>query len=49
MVLLYRLQLNHVKAEHQDELDSMRLDLEDEANSRSSLDERLADLRTEVL
>lgn len=29
-------------------MDNMRLDLEDEANSRSTLDQRLAELRSEV-
>lgn len=41
-------ELNQLKSEHQDELDSMRLDLEDEANSRSSMDRRLSDLRTQL-
>uniref|UniRef100_A0A2L2YMU4 Coiled-coil domain-containing protein 102A n=1 Tax=Parasteatoda tepidariorum TaxID=114398 RepID=A0A2L2YMU4_PARTP len=41
-------ELNQIKAEHQDELDNMRLDLEDEANNRSTLDQRLAELRSEL-
>lgn len=41
-------ELNQVKAEHQDELDSIRLDLEDEANNRTTLDQRLSELRAEL-
>ncbi|GFT70734.1 coiled-coil domain-containing protein 102B [Nephila pilipes] len=41
-------ELSQIKAEHQDEIDNMRLDLEDEANSRSNLDQRVAELRTEL-
>ncbi|GFY38539.1 coiled-coil domain-containing protein 102B [Trichonephila inaurata madagascariensis] len=41
-------ELSQIKAEHQDEIDNMRLDLEDEANSRSNLDQRVAELRSEL-
>ncbi|XP_035217089.1 coiled-coil domain-containing protein 102A-like isoform X3 [Stegodyphus dumicola] len=41
-------ELSQIKAEHQDEIDNMRLDLEDEANNRTTLDQRLAELRTEL-
>ncbi|XP_067135719.1 coiled-coil domain-containing protein 102A-like isoform X4 [Centruroides vittatus] len=42
-------ELNQMKAEHQDEIDSIRLDLEDEANNRTTLDQRLSELRAEEL
>ncbi|CAL1293704.1 unnamed protein product [Larinioides sclopetarius] len=42
-------ELSQIKAEHQDEIDNMRLDLEDEANNRSNLDQRVAELRSEEL
>lgn len=41
-------ELSQLKAEHQDEIDSIRLDLEDEANNRSSMDRRLGDLRAQL-
>ncbi|KAF8768201.1 coiled-coil domain-containing protein 102A-like isoform X1 [Argiope bruennichi] len=41
-------ELSQIKAEHQDEIDNMRLDLEDEANNRSNLDQRVAELRSEL-
>ncbi|XP_023216755.1 coiled-coil domain-containing protein 102A-like isoform X1 [Centruroides sculpturatus] len=41
-------ELNQMKAEHQDEIDSIRLDLEDEANNRTTLDQRLSELRAEL-
>ncbi|KAG8195724.1 hypothetical protein JTE90_002986 [Oedothorax gibbosus] len=41
-------ELSQIKAEHQDEIDNIRLDLEDEANSRSTLDKRLGELRSEL-
>uniref|UniRef100_T1JPH0 Myosin tail domain-containing protein n=1 Tax=Strigamia maritima TaxID=126957 RepID=T1JPH0_STRMM len=41
-------ELNQVKAEHQDEIQIIRLDLEDETNSRSSMDRRVADLRSQL-
>lgn len=41
-------ELSQAKAEHQDEIDSIRLDLEDEASNRSSMDRRIADLRTQL-
>ncbi|XP_076348219.1 uncharacterized protein LOC143245850 [Tachypleus tridentatus] len=40
-------ELTQIKTDHQDELDSVKLDLEDETNSRTSLDQRLGELRTE--
>lgn len=41
-------QLNLLKEVHQDELGRMSEDLEDELGARTSMDKKLAELRTEV-
>jgi len=45
---LFLLQLNFLKEVHQDELGRMSEDLEDELGARTSMDKKLAELRTEV-
>lgn len=42
------MQLNFLKEVHQDELGRMSEDLEDELGARTSMDKKLAELRTEV-
>lgn len=45
---LFLSQLNLLKEVHQDELGRMSEDLEDELGARTSMDKKLAELRTEV-
>ncbi|CAN7991873.1 unnamed protein product, partial [Ixodes hexagonus] len=40
-------ELSQVRAEHQDELECIRIDLEDEASGRTCLDKRLTELRAQ--
>ncbi|CAN8001160.1 unnamed protein product [Ixodes pacificus] len=42
-------ELSQVKAEHQDELECIRIDLEDEASGRTCLDKRLTELRAQLV
>lgn len=42
-------ELNQVKAEHQDELECILIDLEDEASGRTCLDERMTELRAQLV
>lgn len=47
-MLFFSLQLNILKEIHQDELGRISEDLEDELGARSSMDKKLAELRSEV-
>lgn len=42
-------ELNQVKAEHQDELECILIDLEDEASGRTCLDKRMTELRAQLV
>lgn len=48
LLSLFLSQLNLLKEVHQDELGRMSEDLEDELGARTSMDKKLAELRTEV-
>lgn len=41
-------ELSQMKLDHQDEVNSIRFDLEDESNTRTSLDRKIAELRTQL-
>lgn len=47
-IVIFSLQLNILKEIHQDELGRISEDLEDELGARSSMDKKLAELRSEV-